>query len=80
MARSIEQFLIVRSDGSCRVVVRKPANLHWNELAYRLVINVPDGWGRIAGTITVNLPEATIVEANTFTYDVPLISERTIQE
>lgn len=48
-------FLVVRADGSLRVVTRTP-NLRDDEVAVQLNIKYPEGWGRHISTIDVNLP------------------------
>ena len=49
-------YLIIRSDGSVRIVTRYPS-LRTDEVAYRMVIKLPAGWGLMAGELIVTLPE-----------------------
>lgn len=52
----IDKFLIFSAGGEARVVARMPA-LRLDEFAYRLVVEIPDGWGHILGQINVSLPD-----------------------
>jgi hypothetical protein len=50
-------YLVIRADGSARIVSRTP-NLRADEIAYRLRIAMPPGWGSLAsGEIKVTLPD-----------------------
>ena len=51
-------YLIVDSSGDVRV--RKTPAMAWNEVAYKLVINVPESWGRVIGSFQVTMPEAPL--------------------
>lgn len=50
------RYLIVRADGTARVVARRPQGMRLDEVAFRVGIVVPDGWARIS-----NAPEVTLV-------------------
>lgn len=52
----IKKFLIVRADGECRIVSRKP-HLGWNEVAFELNVEIPQSWATIKGSIDINMPE-----------------------
>jgi hypothetical protein len=58
------RWLIIRADGSARVVNRSPYNLRADEVAYRLRLTVPASWGRIVGDIDITLPEAPEVRVD----------------
>jgi hypothetical protein len=49
-------FLIVSADGAMRVVRKRPG-LSLGEVAFRLVVNIPDAWARVVGEIKLDLPE-----------------------
>jgi hypothetical protein len=51
-------WLVYRArDGSLRVNTRVP-RLAWDEISWRVVINIPDPWGRMAGNVEITLPES----------------------
>ena len=53
----MRRFLIVRADGSTRTTTRYPS-LRGDEVAVRLTIKMPEGWGQIlTGELVVVLPE-----------------------
>lgn len=55
--KKMTAFLVYRAhDESLRVVTRSPA-LRWDEVAFRVEVNVPDPWGRLAGAVVIDLPE-----------------------
>lgn len=57
MQKQLKAFLIYRaSDQSLRVNMRRPS-LAWDEVAFDVVVNVPDPWGRLAGSVVIDLPE-----------------------
>lgn len=51
----VTKYLVIRADGTARVTTRWPS-LRTDEVAYRLRIEIPAGWGRIAGNIDVTMP------------------------
>lgn len=54
--KRLDAFLVYRaSNQSLRVVTRRPS-LAWDELAFKVTVNVPDPWGRLAGAILIDLP------------------------
>lgn len=52
----LDKFLVISAGGEARVVNRMPA-LRLDEFAYRLVVEIPDGWGHVLGQINVVLPD-----------------------
>lgn len=57
------RWLVIKANGDCRVVQRWPSQLRGDECAVRLVINQPDGWGKILeGEVQITLPEPPFVE------------------
>jgi len=69
------RYLVIRSDQTMRVTVRRP-RLRYDEIAYRFVVKFPDGWGRVANpgfndeimiTLPDNLPSAPEVDVEPFT-------------
>jgi hypothetical protein len=56
MSKTVKKFLVVRADGSARVVATRP-NLRLDEFAYQLNIAIPDAWSRIIGQIDLTLPD-----------------------
>lgn len=60
MGTSYQRHLIVRADGSMRVVSRK-GRLRDDEVSYKLLVRTPKAWGREAGTIDITLPEPPTV-------------------
>ena len=51
------KYLIVRADGECRITTRRPT-LRWDEIAFRINVMIPDGWGAIqADAIDIAMPE-----------------------
>lgn len=52
---TIKRYLVVRADGNVRIAQRP--KLAADEVAVRLDINIPPGWGRVAtGAFTVDMP------------------------
>jgi len=60
MATVVRRWLIVRADKTMRVTQRKPY-LRWDEVAFRLVLTVPDGWGQEVGTVDLEIPGGTVL-------------------
>lgn len=60
--KAVAVFLIVDSHGDVRL--RKTAALAWNEVGYRIVIHVPESWGRVLGTFNVTMPEAPLPDVD----------------
>ena len=58
--RTVNRWLIVRADETMRVVSRQPSLL-WNEVAFRLKLTVPDGWGKLVGTVELEIPKGTVL-------------------
>jgi len=69
--RTFYRYLIIRSDGDCRVVTRKPTDLRYDEVCYPLHVYVPDAWGLIAKAIELVLPEPATMEVD----NEPLLPE-----
>jgi hypothetical protein len=56
--KRVTKYLIVSGDGSARITTRYPWHLKSNEIAYRLIINTPDAWGRLMNDkIELTLPD-----------------------
>ena len=56
--KRVTKYMIVTGDGSARITTRYPWHLKANEIAYSVVINVPDSWGRLQpGKIELTLPD-----------------------
>ena len=52
------KYLIVTGDGGARITTRFPWHLKANEIAYRIVINIPDSWGKMmSDQIELTLPD-----------------------
>lgn len=51
-----QRFLIVRSDGEMRIM-KRASGLSWDEVAFRVTVNIPEGWGRVRGDIEITMPE-----------------------
>jgi hypothetical protein len=49
-------FLIIRADGDMRVVKRRPFDLRTGEVCFKLNVDFPDGWGKVAGTLDILMP------------------------
>lgn len=60
----VRRWLIVRADGDMRVVQRFPSGkLRHDEVAFKIVVEMPDAWGRIQHTeLHVDMPEPPTVE------------------
>lgn len=58
-AKTVKAYLIYRaSDASLRVVKgERKLTLAWDEIAWRVQVEVPDPWGRLVGSILVELPD-----------------------
>lgn len=56
----IVKYLVVNADGEVRIVAgkRMPLKLAWSEVAYKIIIDMPESWGTIRGDITLTMPEA----------------------
>lgn len=52
----LDKFLVVSAGGEARVVNRLPM-LRLDEFCYRLVIEIPAGWGSILGEINLTLAD-----------------------
>jgi len=58
-----KRFLVINSNGDGRIVARYPSHLRTNEVAFNLVIKVPDGWARLAAqSLTIELPPPPAAE------------------
>ena len=60
--RTIRKTLIVRYDGSMRIIgwprsARRSRRIRWDEVAFDLVVKIPEQWGKVIGDIEVNVPE-----------------------
>jgi len=56
-ARQKKAYLVYRaSDDSLRVRTTL-GPLAWDEIAFKVDVNIPDPWGRLAGAIVIDLPE-----------------------
>jgi hypothetical protein len=56
--KRVWKYLIITGDGAARVTTRYPYRLKANEIAYKIVINIPDSWGRIVNSqIELTLPD-----------------------
>lgn len=53
--RTKRAFLVVRADGSVRIMQRIP-RLRDDEISVQLNIKYPEGWGKNVGVINVDLP------------------------
>ncbi len=62
----IRRFLIIKANGATRLATRYPS-LNSDEVAVRLNITMPPGWGKIQGEINVTMPDFPTVE----TVDLP---------
>ena len=56
-------YLIVRADRTVRakVFARRPT-VRADEIAFRITLNFPDGWGRIVEGPELNMPDAPTLE------------------
>lgn len=55
----VTTWLIFRArDRSTRTTRRRP-NLEWDEICWRIDLNVPDTWGQLISTISIDLPEVS---------------------
>ena len=56
----MHRWLIVRADGSCRVVktpkYKGQPNLRYDEVGFKLTIDFPKTWGEVAGEINLEVP------------------------
>ena len=57
---TVKRWLIVRADKSMRVTSRQPL-LRWDEVAFRLLLTIPRGWGEEVGTVDLTIPEGTVL-------------------
>ncbi len=48
-------YLVVRADGDVRVAKRP--RIAADEVAMKLNVTIPDGWGRVVGSLDVVVPE-----------------------
>jgi hypothetical protein len=56
-AKKVAKFLILRSDGECRIVTKYP-RLRFDEFAFRLNVTIPAGWGAVqSDSIELAMPE-----------------------
>lgn len=65
----MSKFLIISAAGEARITTRRPT-LRRDEVAFRLNIDVPKGWGRVIGDLNVQLPEPPEVST---THDPSLV-------
>lgn len=59
----IRKFLIIKANGDARLTTRWPS-LGNDEIAVRLNITMPEGWGKIQGEINVAMPDFPTVETH----------------
>lgn len=50
------RYLVVRAGGDVRIVTKRP-RLRWDEVAFRLEVNIPDTWGEVLGSIELDMPD-----------------------
>lgn len=55
--RTVTVYLVVNGRGDCRVNKRRP-ELAYDEVAYEIRVNIPQGWGSIYRGGELTLPEA----------------------
>ena len=56
-------WLIVKANGDMRVRTRRPYDLHYDEIAVLVVVNIPDAWGMVqTGSIEVIMPPPPEIE------------------
>jgi hypothetical protein len=58
---TLNRWIIIRNGDECRLVTKRP-DLYANEVAVRLVLNVPQP-PRVVATVTIDMPEPLPVEA-----------------
>ena len=69
--RKITKFIIFDGYGAARVISRIN-KLKFNEVAYRLNIEVAPSWGRVAGDVNIQLPDAEVaVKVGSFPVHAP---------
>lgn len=60
--KTVHAYLVVKADRRMRVVQRLP-ELGVDEVAFRLVVQFPDGWGKVVGQLDVAVPDFASVAA-----------------
>ncbi len=60
--RTIRKILIVRYDGSMRIIgwprrSYPPRRIRWDEVAFNLTVKIPEQWGKVVGDIEIEVPE-----------------------
>lgn len=76
MSRKLRKFLIVKADGSMRIVGRTP-DLALDEFAYVIAVEIPDAWSRIVGQIDLALPDPAdlpAVQVRLQQFDLPKVT------
>lgn len=74
MPTTTNYYMIVPASGTPRIVQRYPHNLRTDEVAFRLSIVRPNGWGRMmVGAVTVNMPEPPTLDSTVEQVDVPAV-------
>jgi hypothetical protein len=55
---SVRVYLVVDGHGDCRLTKRRPS-LDWDEVAFPIIVQVPQGWGRVYEdrALELKLPE-----------------------
>jgi len=55
----LERYLVVSANGDMRLITRFP-RLCLNEVAFRLTVEVPAGWGKRVGDIHLTIPDGLV--------------------
>ena len=53
----VARYLHVKSNGECRVT--RSGSGRWDEVTFRLSLEIPDVWGHVIGNVDITLPTPT---------------------
>ena len=55
--KTVTGYLIVSASGDMRVVKQWRRAIRVDEVAYKVAVSIPEGWGCIRGDIELTMPE-----------------------
>lgn len=55
---TLRKWLIVKANGDARITKRKPSALDLDEIAFEILVHMPNGWGKIhSESLTLKMPD-----------------------
>lgn len=53
----ITKYLHVNARGDCRVTSTMSRGNHWDEVTFRLNLEIPSVWGKVLGAVDIAIPD-----------------------